>query len=461
MSSVKISNLPVAPQNWNLTDILPVVDSGNTQTSKQTFEYLFGNWSGQTINSSNQYFIAGTGTDANKVIINGSNRTVIVASESGEAQGSVDGFIGASREDGSGRALLQSTEACAFLATRGYQSIQNSAMSAQLASRDSNIYGIENTFIIGSQICDIVGNVYRGGIIASDSNTSLNNSTASVVMASRSSNVNMQGSQNGVVIGSETSNVYPVSNTGRNSGVYSSYSSEAKSKTFCGSIFNSFNCDLDDTNAGSGTRVGTIIGGYDSNIIPTKVAGLAYNQMILNCYGSNISGNVTYTNTIMSSDSSLISGGTNNTIVGSLNVSHNNLTGAVSIGVQSGNDALYNNTTHTDNLHTYKTESFDVIDAGDVTGSVTVNCTLGTIFTFNLIGDVDVNFTNPRTGQRFIFIVDNTTFNVTSMTVNGVGGTVFAKNGTVNPSSNAITKYTATYDGSRMFLDEELNFSAL
>lgn len=127
----------------------------------------------------------------------------------------------------------------------------------------------------------------------------------------------------------------------------------------------------------------------------------------------------------------------------------------------SGRTSLYDLTLHTDNIHTYKTETFNVIAGGNVGGNVDVDCSLGTLFTFTMTADTTPNFINLRTGQRFMFIVNNTTFNVLGATINGVSGNVFAKNGTISPSNNSVSKYTATYDGTRLFLDEELGFSAV
>ena len=128
----------------------------------------------------------------------------------------------------------------------------------------------------------------------------------------------------------------------------------------------------------------------------------------------------------------------------------------------SGRSSNYAWTLHTDNIHTYKTETFDVINAGNVSGSIDVDCSLGTIFKFTLIGNTTPNFINVRTGQRFIFIVyNNGSFTVPTATVGGVSGTVYAKNGSINPTNNGYTKYTATYDGTYMYLDEELAFSAV
>ena len=66
--------------------------------------------------------------------------------------------------------------------------------------------------------------------------------------------------------------------------------------------------------------------------------------------------------------------------------------------------------------------------------------------------------------KRFFFIVyNNGTFSVPTATVGGVSNTVYAKNGTINPTNNGYSKYTATYDGvnNLLFLDEELGFAAV
>ena len=133
---------------------------------------------------------------------------------------------------------------------------------------------------------------------------------------------------------------------------------------------------------------------------------------------------------------------------------------AVSLG--KGVQSIYSGTTHVENIHTYKTETFNVIDAGQVGGSINVNCSLGTIFLFEMTANTTPNFTNIRTGQRFIFIVNNAgSFTVPTATVNGVAGTVFAKGGSLNPTNNGYTKYQAVYADGILWLDEELNFQAV
>lgn len=167
---------------------------------------------------------------------------------------------------------------------------------------------------------------------------------------------------------------------------------------------------------------------------------------------------------------SFIMGGTGNTINNNVNKSgiiggNDNVISASAENVViiggNGITGTTNNTTYVDNIHTLKTETFDVIAGGNVGGTINVDCSLGTIFTFTMTADTTPNFINLKTGQRFIFIIDNTTFNVPDAQINGVSGNVYAKNGTIAPSNNAVSKYTATFDGTRLFLDEELAFSAV
>jgi len=210
---------------------------------------------------------------------------------------------------------------------------------------------------------------------------------------------------------------------------------------------------------------GTMVGGYGNKVInraqnntgnaefPLVIGGKS-NKILADASEDNI------LNGIINSSGSTITTGRQNMIIGSNLSTVSGTTRAVMLGTDN-RAALYDDTTHTENSHTFKTESFNVIAGGNVGGTVDVDCSLGTIYTFTLTANTTPNFINLRTGQRFIFIVDNTTYNVPTATINGVSGNVYAKNGTIAISNNAVTKYTATFDGTRMFLDEELNFTAV
>jgi hypothetical protein len=184
------------------------------------------------------------------------------------------------------------------------------------------------------------------------------------------------------------------------------------------------------------------------------------NGILFGTYNT-ISGS-TDTAEILGSDyCSVIGGADRSTIIASSGSTVNAGSARVMIATE-GQTALYNNTTHTDNIHTYKTETFNVIDAGNVGGSINVDCSLGTIFTFALTANTTPNFINIKTGQRFIFIVENTgSFTVPTATVGGVSSTVFAEGGALNPTNNGFTKYQAVYAGGILWINEELNYQAV
>jgi len=177
-------------------------------------------------------------------------------------------------------------------------------------------------------------------------------------------------------------------------------------------------------------------------------------------YGHNLSNNndsgafAGRQNIINSANQSATIGGISSTIPGLDNVV---------MAATSGRTALYPLTLHSDNHHIYKTESYGVVSGGSVSGNVVVDCSLGSIYTFTLIGNItQIDFQNLRSGQRLEFIVENTTYNIAGgALINGVSGNVYAKNGTIGITNNSITHYTATYDGTRLFLDEEGQFQVV
>ena len=375
MANIKISALP-SQTATTTADIVAIVDSGFTTTSKITLKDLFSNGSLISDPTGNKNLFLAAGSPFNSPstgsrFLNGSYNSVILAGN-GEIDNSRDSV------------LLGCIEAAGGNTTK----ISNSGSMFMAASFRSQITGGEQSAVIGSQ--DINLSAYNAAAVGSAGGT-INNGPA--IHA---------GSQGGTINGNRTALIGSEGSTVNSnmSGIYNSYAT-----TVSGNLYN----------VSLGTYVGTV----------NALGGAMENGVMI---GSREV-------TIDHQRSSMISA--------------------------SGRTSLYSGTTHVDNIHTFQTETFSVIPAGTVSGAVSVDCTLGTIYTFTLGGNVDVDFLNPRTGQRFIFIVENTTFAVNSIVVNGTPGTVYGKNGSINPSSNAITKYTATYDGTRMFLDEELNFSAI
>jgi hypothetical protein len=138
-------------------------------------------------------------------------------------------------------------------------------------------------------------------------------------------------------------------------------------------------------------------------------------------------------------------------------VSHD---GAVSLG--SGVTSVYSSTTHVDNFHINRTLVYKVTDAGIVGGSIDVDCSIGSVFLFELSANTTPNFINVKEGQTFTFIVyNNGTHTVSTATVGGVSSTVYSKGGSINPTNNGYTKYNALYADGIMWLNEELDFTAV
>jgi hypothetical protein len=175
---------------------------------------------------------------------------------------------------------------------------------------------------------------------------------------------------------------------------------------------------------------------------------------------SFIAGNLNVNNgdtSFIFSESSTINGGSYSAILGGNNSTISGGTNVVMLGT-SGRTGLYDNTTHVENSHNFKTESFGVTNVGSVGGSINVDCSLGTLFYFTITANTTPNFINWKEGQRIQFWVDNSgSFTVPTATITG-GGSVYAKSGSLNPTNNEITAYYGTIVNGNMFLDEHLNF---
>jgi hypothetical protein len=208
-------------------------------------------------------------------------------------------------------------------------------------------------------------------------------------------------------------------------GVFYSTMNQVGSSVMAGGVGNSMTATNDSFMGGG--RSNTLNNGY-ANGGSTIIAGES----------NSLTGNL-----------NAIIGGNNNTITGG--------THQVMLGC-SGRTALYDYTTYVENSHNFKTESFGVINAGSVGGSIDVDCSLGTLFYFTITANTTPNFINWKEGQRVQFWIDNSgSFTVPTATITG-GGSVYAKSGTLNPTNNEITSYYGTIVNGNMFLDEHLNF---
>lgn len=209
---------------------------------------------------------------------------------------------------------------------------------------------------------------------------------------------------------------------------------------------------------------GAILGGYQNRIegLTTDSSGSHSFPIILGgignrLFGSEAADSATTGSTIMNSSGCTITDSLHSAIIEGLASSISAKTQAVMVGTNN-RAALYDNTTHVENSHNFKTESFNVTNSGSVGGNIDVDCSLGTLFYFTITADTTPNFINWKEGQRLQFWVDNSgTFTVPTATISG-GGSVYSKGGTINPTNNEITAYYGTIVNGNMFLDEHLNF---
>lgn len=93
-----------------------------------------------------------------------------------------------------------------------------------------------------------------------------------------------------------------------------------------------------------------------------------------------------------------------------------------------------------------------VVAAGNVTGSLTVDLSTGNVFTFTLVGNVDVTLENALDGEKFYFIVTNAdSHNVDSIAV--TDGTFYGVGSTVpNVTNNGTDVFEAICVGSDIYM---------
>lgn len=202
--------------------------------------------------------------------------------------------------------------------------------------------------------------------------------------------------------------------------------------------------------------------GYESDAVGQEAIAIGWDA---NSYGNSSVG-VGSQNTIRSGVTNGFAFGRGNDISGCTEA------GAIGISNDVNHDkavvightltSLYEDTTHVQNIHTFKTKSFDVINGGSVGGGVVnVDLSLGTLFIFTMTGNTSPNFINWREGQQIQFWVVNTSnYSVPAATISG-GGDVYAKGGSIAPTNNATSGYYGTIINGDLYLDEHLNFQVV
>ena len=103
-----------------------------------------------------------------------------------------------------------------------------------------------------------------------------------------------------------------------------------------------------------------------------------------------------------------------------------------------------------------------VIDAGSVSGSVSIDLSLGHWFILTLTGNVSLSLSNEKEGEEFLFwVYSNGNYSINSMTLTS-GGNIYCKGGTLpNPANNAWNLYRGFVVNGGMVLTELDNFSSI
>ena len=378
---IKISNLPLQTATTT-NDIVAIVDSGNTTTSKIDLQTLF-RASGSTITQSD--------SGHNNIILGASNSSITDTSTEAGDNAIVASTSSTISKDQGARTAIIASDSC-------------------LINNNSGEGGMN--FIAASYNSAEVQGGFANSVISSKSSARITRGENNTMISANGGDIQYGGNQ--VLLGT---NYFSMNSS------YNSVAMAAESGTISNHRYTIVGGHYQYSESDSGNQC-VMLGG-ESNTFSSR-GGFASYKSGLSVKGCTIQDE-----------------------------------GAAMIAA-SGQSTNYQWTLHTDNIHTYKTETFDVINAGNVSGSIDVDCSLGTIYKFTMIGNTTPNFINVRDGQRFIFIIyNNGSFTVPTATVGGVSSTVYAKNGSINPTNNGYTKYTATYDGTYMFLDEELAFSAI
>lgn len=103
-----------------------------------------------------------------------------------------------------------------------------------------------------------------------------------------------------------------------------------------------------------------------------------------------------------------------------------------------------------------------VTNAGNVSGSTTVDLSQGHWYQFTLTGNVSVTLENEREGATYLFwVYSNGNYAVTNMTLQS-GGNIYSQGGSLpNPANNAWNLYQGYVINGGMVLTEIDNFSAI
>ena len=438
MANVKISALPqLYPIDIN--DFVAIVENSDSTTKQITQEKLFGG-TGHTFNVS---------TLDNSMIFGGRDNSITSAGgnliRSAVIVGGESNSLG-----GPGNNIGDLQWAGIFVG-------QNNNINGGGESRGQTIIGgASNQTLAGGYLSSIVGG--EGNTISMQK---------AVILGGGSNNLN--GGYEGVIAGGSGNNI----NSGEKNFIAAS-----NGCSLGGYPIRNFILGTESGNINN-ARFSSIIGGYGCNISSSSNFNSMLNSngqignatgernMMINCANGNILSTMTESSLISSSNLNLNGPLSNVTTLNCKPVNPEDLTtvsNATYIGISStitGNNQ-YADTTHTESLHVYNQFSHEIIDGGNVSGVVSVNLNLGSVYKFTLTGNItSLDFTGWREGGDYKFWVTSTgNFNISAATIDG-GGDVLAKGGSLNPTNNGFTKYTGTVIDGDMILNEELNFQVV
>lgn len=103
-----------------------------------------------------------------------------------------------------------------------------------------------------------------------------------------------------------------------------------------------------------------------------------------------------------------------------------------------------------------------VVNAGNVSGTITVDLSNGHWYIFTLTGNVSVTLENEQAGARYLFwVYSNGNYAVNAMSL-ASGGNIYSQGGSLpNPANNAWNLYEGIVINGGMVLTELDNFSAI
>lgn len=453
MADIKISALNQTTAT-TLNDFFAIVDSGSTQTSKISIENLLSNVGGSITQQNNKNMIIASTTSTmedrstNTPSSNTGNNVIL---------GSYNTTLRA--DDGLGNNVLLASDGVSLdISTEGGMNIIGSsydncgitrAFGGTILSSTGSIIqnGNERAVIIAGNNATTQG-TYTSAQIAT-ANSTIDNATEGVIIGTRNSQISAFGTNQVIIIGSDSSNITHVAGSSTYTSIYNSVQSNLNTKGLISTSIGNNNTDLVSSS------------GEINNLFLSN----NHNSQISTTNSSSIR-NVRMDNT----DNSTITTNENTGLLAHYNTKNSDISGGEGVSMVStlGRTQLYDWTLHTDNIHTYQGKSTEWRNGGDVSGAISVDLSTGNLFSFRITGNLtSVQLNNARLGGEYEFWVENSSnYSITTINLDGNAGSIFSAAGSLNPTNNGYTFYRLRIidDGAgnkRGVMKEFLNYSAI